>query len=304
MRFLVAGASGFLGTHLTLDLRAAGHQVVELTRTERPGAELWDPYGGQLDRALVEHADVVVNLAGAPTVGNPHSKRWARNLLESRVTTTRVLAEAIAASGRKPAFLAGNAIAWYGNHGDEPVTEEADSRGDSFMTNVTRQWQQAAQPAVDAGARVCILRTTPVISRRNAPLKQQWLLFKAGLGGRIGSGEQYFPNISLRDWVAAVHFLAEHSDISGPVNLCSPITSTNAEYTQALARLVHRPAFLPVPAAVIRPAAGRLAPELLASVNAVPEALREAGFEFADRDVAAVLEAGTRKPYGWCGVPS
>lgn len=297
MRFLIAGASGFLGSHLTADLRAAGHDVVALTRSGN-GA-VWDPYGGQLDRALVEETDVVVNLAGAPTVGNPHSRRWARNLLESRVTTTRVLAEAIAASERKPAFLAGHAIAIYGDHGAEEVTESAASRGDSFLTGVTRQWQAAAEPAIEAGARVCLLRTTPVLDRTSAPLKQLLPLFRLGLGGRLGSGAQYFPNISLRDWIAATRFLAENDAISGPVNLCSPITPTNAEFTRALAALVHRPALLPVPAFVLRRAAGRLAPELLGSIRAVPRVLLDAGFAFTDHDIEAVLSAATGP-----GVPS
>ncbi|MBO9520686.1 MAG: TIGR01777 family oxidoreductase [Nocardioidaceae bacterium] len=290
MQFLVAGASGFLGSHLTSDLRAAGHEVVALSRSAGP--HTWDPYGGRLDRALVEDADVVVNLAGSPTVGNPHSRRWARNLRTSRVTTTRVLAEAIAASDRKPAFLAGNAIAWYGDHGDEPVTESSDSRGDTFLTGVTRDWQAATQPAVEAGARVCVLRTVPVMDRGSAPLKQLLLLFKAGLGGRVGSGRQYMPMVSLRDWVAAARFVAEHGDLAGPVNLCCVDPPTNARFTEELARLLRRPAVVPVPAIVLRQAAGKLAPELLGSIRAVPQALLDAGFRFADPDVESVLLTG------------
>jgi NAD dependent epimerase/dehydratase family enzyme len=154
---------------------------------------------------------------------------------------------------------------------------------------VTRDWQDAAQPAVEAGARVCVLRTVPVIDRRGAPLKQLLPLFKAGLGARLGSGDQYMPMISLRDWVAAASFLAIHDDISGPVNLCCAQTPTNAEFTAELGRLVHRPTVLTVPAAVLRPATGRLAPELLGSVRAVPRVLLDAGFAFADPTVSDVL---------------
>jgi uncharacterized protein (TIGR01777 family) len=206
-----------------------------------------------------------------------------------------VLADAIAASSRKPAFLAGNGISFYGDHGDEPLPETADSRGDAFLTGVTHDWQAATRPAGDAGARVCILRTSPVMDRASAPLRQQLLLFKAGLGGRFGNGRQYQPMISLRDWVGAVTFLAEHDTVSGPVNLCCPQTPTNAEFTRELARLVHRPAFFTVPAAVLRPAAGRMAPELLGSVRAVPQALEDAGFGFADRTVAEVLASATAR---------
>jgi uncharacterized protein (TIGR01777 family) len=301
MRFLIAGASGFLGSHLRDSLVGAGHDVTTLVRrAPAPGADEahWDPYTGTLDPAVVETADVVVNLAGAPTLGNPHSRRWAEDLERSRVTTTRVLADAIAASSRRPAFLAGNGISYYGDHGSELVTEEADSLGDAFLTQVTRAWQDATEPATEAGARVCILRTAPVMDRGNAPLKQQLLLFRAGLGGRIGSGGQYLPMISLRDWVGAVSFVATHDDITGPVNVCCPQTPTNAEFTAQLARLVHRPAFLAAPAAIVRPAAGRMAPELLGSVRAVPRKLVDAGFRFADTTVAEVLASALDRSGG------
>jgi len=293
MRVLIAGASGFLGSHLTDELRRRDHQVTALTRGEpRPGQVRWDPYAGRLDATAVEETDVVINLAGAPTVGNPHSRRWARDLRRSRVTTTQVLADAIAASDRKPAFLAGNAIAIYGDHGDETVNEADDSRGDSFLTQVTREWKAATQPAVDAGGRVAVLHTVPVMDRDSAPLKQLRLLFKTGLGGRLGSGQQYMPMISRRDWVDAAVFLVEHEDVDGPVNLCCVTTPTNAQFTEALADLVNRPALAPVPGIVLKQAAGRLAPELLGSVRAVPEKLLRAGFRFADPDVRSVLRTG------------
>jgi uncharacterized protein (TIGR01777 family) len=295
MRFLVAGASGFLGSHLRTTLVEAGHDVTALVRrAPGDGEAQWDPYSADLDLGLVERADVVVNLAGSPTLGNPHSRAWAERLRTSRVTTTQVLADAIAASDRRPAFLAGNAVGFYGDHGDQPVAEDADSRGDSLLSAVTIAWQAAAQPAADAGARVCILRTSPVMDRRNPPLRQQLLQFKAGLGGRMGSGRQYMPMISLRDWLAAVTFLAEHDETSGPVNLCCPQPPTNAEFTRQLARLVHRPAVVHVPAGVLKIAAGPMAPELLGSVRVVPRVLTDAGFQFTDRDVAEVLASATR----------
>jgi uncharacterized protein (TIGR01777 family) len=301
MRFLIAGASGFLGSRLRESLRTAGHDVTSLVRRTpargraegAPAEARWDPYAGDLDPELLEKVDVVVNLAGSPTLGNPHSSRWADELRTSRVTTTRVLAEAIAASTRRPAFLAGNGISFYGDHGADPVDESAATTGDAFLTGVTIEWQAATEPALEAGARVCVLRTAPVMDRRNPPLKQQLLLFKAGLGGRFGSGRQYQPMVSLPDWIAAVTFLAEHDEVAGPVNLCCPETPTNAEFTRELAALVHRPAVLAVPAAVLRPAAGRMAPELLGSMRTVPQALLDAGFRFADHDVAAVLASAT-----------
>lgn len=291
---VIAGASGFLGTHLTEELTARGHSVVALVRrpTSAPDESTWDPYAGGYERDVIERADVVVNLAGAPTLGNPHSRTWQRELRESRVTTTRVLAGAIADSERTPALLAGNAVAWYGDHGDEVVTEESDSRGDSFMTEVTREWQDAAAAAVDAGARVCFLRTAPVIDRRGAPLKQLRVLTRLGLAARLGSGRQYMAMISLRDWVGGVAHLVEHDDVSGPVNLCNPETPTNREFTDALARALDRKAVLAVPSFAIEIGAGRLAPEALGSINMRPAVLEAAGYRFRDRTVHEVIRSG------------
>lgn len=294
MHLVIAGASGFLGSHLRAELEGRGHEVMTLVR--RPARAVnestWDPATGVVDPTVVAGADVVVNLAGSPTLGNPHSSRWARELRESRVSTTRLLATTIAAAATPPAFLAGNAVGWYGDHGDAELTEAADSRGHAFMTAVCRDWQAAALPAVDAGARVCFLRTAPVQDRRNAPLKQQALQFKAGLGGRIGAGRQWMPMISLRDWVAAVAFLVEHPTASGPVNLSCAEPATNAEFTAALAEAVGRPALLPAPAPLVRLAAGRVAPDVLGSVRVRPAALLGWGYEFADPTVGEVVASG------------
>jgi uncharacterized protein (TIGR01777 family) len=293
---VIAGASGFLGTHLSQELVRRGHSVVALVRrpTSAPDESSWDPYAGVYDRAVVERADVVVNLAGTPTAGNPHSARWARELRESRVTTTRVLAGAIATSERKPAYLAGNGISYYGDHGEELVTEASDSRGDALLTRVTRDWQAAAQPAADAGARVCVLRTSPVMDRAAPPLKQLALMTRLGLAAKLGDGSQRMPMISLRDWVGAVAHLAEHGDVAGPVNLCCPETPTNAEFTDALARMVGRKAFLSVPRFAIEAGAGAMAPEVLGSVNARPTVLEDADYRFSDRTVHEVLRAALR----------
>ncbi|MFI2707968.1 TIGR01777 family oxidoreductase [Nocardioides sp. CER28] len=290
-RVVVAGSSGFLGSHLREELIRRGHEVTAFVR--RPagaGESRWNPYAGMLDPDVVEAADVVVNLAGSPTFGNPHSHRWSRRLHDSRVITTRVLAEAIAASQRRPAFLAGNAIGWYGDHGSHAVGEAADSRGHTLMTTVCRDWQDAARPAVEAGGRVTFLRTSPVIDRSSPPLQQLLPVFRAGLGTRIGDGRQRMPMISLRDWVGAVAHLVEH-DVAGHVHITCPQPPTNAEFTTELARLVGRPALLAVPAPLIRLGAGRLSPELLASVDARPDALIAAGFEFRDPDIRAILTA-------------
>ena len=292
MNIVIAGASGFLGSHLSETLRGRGHHVTPLVRREPgPGESRWDPYAGRLDSAVIEGADVVVNLAGTPTAGNPHSSRGARGMRESRVTTTAVLADAVAGATSKPAFIAGGGIGFYGDHGDEVVDETSDSRGDEFMTALSRDWQSAADPAVAAGARVAVLRTAPIVHRTSPPLAQLLPLFKLGLGARLGDGRQYFPMVSLRDWLGGVAFLVEHDTASGPFNLCCPHTPTNAEFTDALAQAVGRRARLAAPRFVLDKAAGRLANELLGSVRSEPAALVAAGYAFQDEDVRDVLAA-------------
>jgi uncharacterized protein (TIGR01777 family) len=296
MRFVIAGASGFLGSHLTSNLKGRGHDVVRLVRRDTTSADesSWDPYAGRVDDSVIAAADVVVNLAGTPTLGNPHSKKWATALRESRVVTTRVLAERIAAASAPPAFVAGNAVGWYGDHGGEVVTEESESRGDSLMTGVCREWQQATGPASDAGARVCLLRTAPILDRRSAPMKQMLPLFKLGLGTRLGDGRQYFPVISLRDWLGAAAHLCEHASAAGPFNLCSPVPATNKEFTDALAQAVGRRARLVAPKAILERAAGAMAPEALGSLRTEPVALMASGYVFQDEDVHQVIAASLR----------
>ena len=293
MRYLIAGSYGFLGTRLREQLTAVGHSVTALVRRPPgPGEVQWDPYGAPLGVEVVENVDVVVNLAGTPLVGNPHSKKWAEELVHSRVTTTRVIAEAIARSSSRPTFLAGNGISVYGDHGDEPVTETSDSRGDGLLARTSQVWEAAAEPASDAGARVCVLRTSPVYDRRSQPLGMLRLLFKAGLGGRLGDGTQYAPMISTRDWVDAVIHLGDQPEASGAFNLCSEITPTNAQFTRELGRQLHRPTLATVPAAAIRKPGGELGLLVLDSVNASPAALLASGYTFHDPDVSAVLREG------------
>lgn len=297
LHVVVAGSSGFLGTHLVTGLRERGHSVTTLVRRPAgPKESTWDPYAddpsARVDLALIAAADVVVNLAGSPTLGNPHSKTWAEELLHSRVTTTRVLAEAIAQAATPPAYVAGSGIAYYGDHGEQVLTEAGDTRGHALLTEVCRQWEAAAGAAAQAGSRVVHLRTAPVMDRSSAPLKPLSLLFRTGLGGRLGSGRQHMPMISLRDWIGGVVHLAEHPSASGPANLCCVTTPTNAEFTRTLARALHRPAFAAVPAPILRTAAGRMAPELLGSVNVRPQTLLDAGYSFADPGVAEVVAAG------------
>jgi uncharacterized protein len=297
MRVVIAGASGLLGRHLTDELVHRGHAVIALVRrpTSAPGESSWDPQAGTVDDAVIAAADVVVNLAGAPMVGIPHSPRWQGGMRESRISSTRVLAEAIARTERPPAFLAQNGSSYYGDHGADVVTEESDSRGDAFLTVLTRDWQAAAEPAVRAGARVCVMRTPPVTDRANPLLKLQVPLFKSFLGARLGDGRQYFPVVSLHDWIGAAVHVLEDSSASGVFNMCAPQTPTNAEYTRAFAHAVSRPAFLVAPTPLLKVAAGPMAPEMLNSINLRPAALEAAGYRFRDRTVDQVVAAALRR---------
>jgi uncharacterized protein (TIGR01777 family) len=294
MHVVVAGATGFLGQNLVEALRAHGHTTTSLVRRapEVDAESRWDPSSGLLDAQVIEDADVVVNVAGSSLLGVPHTDSYARKLRESRISTTAFLSDAVAASDKKPAFLAQNGTARYGDHGSDRVTEDTDARSHTLMGGVTRDWEDAVASAEEAGARVCVLRTAPVLDRQAMPLTILRPLFRLGLGGRLGPGDQYFPLVSLRDWMRAACHLAESPDAAGPFNVCCPRTPTNAEFTRALARALGRPAVLPVPAAALRIGAGPLAPELLASVNLVPQALIDSGFEFRDHDVTDVLASG------------
>jgi uncharacterized protein (TIGR01777 family) len=293
MRIVLAGASGFLGTAWRDHLARNGHEVVRLVRGEALAAaeSRWDPYAGQVDRSVIEDADVVANLAGAPLAHLPWTAAYRRTFVASRVATTRTLAEAIAASDRKPAFLAQNGVAGYGGNGDVPSTEESALDADTFMGQVTRDWQDATAPAAEAGARVVVMRTAVVLDRRGSALKPLVLVFKAGLGGPVASGDQYFSTISLSDWVRAATHLATSEDARGPYNLTGPNPTTNAEFTRELARLLHRPARVPVPAWPIRLAAGPVASELLGSTRVEPARLLADGFTFEHPTLTSRLTA-------------
>jgi uncharacterized protein len=297
MRYVIAGSSGFLGTALRARLADGGHEVVRLVR--RPAASAsestWDPYSGDVDTDLVGGADVVVNLAGVNLGRWPWTESYRRLIMDSRTRTTDTLATAIAGAPKPPAFVVASGASRYGNdRGVETLTEDS-SDGDGFLAEVVRAWEAAADPARDAGARVCCLRSGVVIDRSGSALRVMWLPFWLGLGARIGSGEQYFPIISLDDWTRAAIFLTEQPDASGPYNMVGPEPATNAEFTRALADALHRPAFLSAPAVVLRTVLGDVAGELTGSRRVLPQRLIDAGFQHHDRDVEAIVSAGLHR---------
>ena len=282
MRFVLAGVSGFLGTAWRDHLAREGHEVVRLVRGEALSASesRWDPYSGHVDRALVESADVVGTLSGAPLAHWPWTASYKRTFTESRVATTRTLAEAVAGSDRKPAFVAQNGIAGYGDRGDAPLTEESAFDADTFMGRVTRAWQDATTPAVEAGVRTVVMRSGVVLDRHGGAMKPLLPLFKAGLGGPVGDGSQYFSTISMPDWLRAATHLAVDDDASGVYNVSAPNATTNADFGKELGRMLHRPAVLKAPSWAIRRVVGDMSSELLNSTRVEPARLLEEGFVF------------------------
>ena len=282
MRILMAGASGYLGTHLGDRLRNAGHQVTRLVRrdAQSPDEAPWQPSQGQLDPALMASVDVVINLAGANIGDKRWTARYKSTLRSSRVDTTGTIARAIKQlpNGDRPhTLLQASAVGWYGDTGDTPVTEEAPA-GTTFLADLCRVWEAAARPAEDAGTRVVLLRTAPLV---DALLKPLLLPFRLGAGARIGGGRQWMAWTTLPDWLGAAEFLLDREDIAGPVNMVGPEPVTNAEFTKALGRAVHRPALFSVPGFVLDVAVGELAHEIQRSQRVLPGVLRRAGFGWA-----------------------
>ncbi len=290
MRVLVAGSSGLIGTAVVAQLRSAGHEVLRLVRRAPVGPDerRWDPPAGRIDADAFTGVDAVVALGGAGIADRPWSGARKQLLRDSRIVPTEVLAAGVAEHG-VPSFVSAAAVGYYGDAGPAEIDETAPS-GDGFLAGLVRDWEAATQPAVDAGARVVTLRTGLVLARRGGLLTPVRPLFKLALGGRMGSGEQYWPWISLDDEVGAICFLVEHPEVRGPVNVTGPAPVTNAEFTRALAAAVHRPAPLAVPAAVLKLLPGGMGEEmLLFGQRAVPAKLLTAGYDFRHRTLEDAL---------------
>jgi uncharacterized protein (TIGR01777 family) len=290
----VTGSSGLIGTALADALTADGHRVRRLVRRPADGPDEvhWDPATGRLDAAALAGVEGVVNLAG-PGIGD---KRWSderkRALRDARVDGTDLLARSLAELAEPPAVLvSGSAIGYYGDRGDEVLTEES-SAGDDFLSELCEAWEAATAPAAEAGIRVALARTGIVLAPGGGALARLLPLFRLGAGGRMGSGRQYWSWITIDDEVAALRHLLEH-DVSGPVNLVAPGTVTNQELTEALGRVLHRPTLLPVPRFGPKLLIGGEAAEtfLYASQRVMPAVLEAEGFTFADDDVELALRA-------------
>jgi uncharacterized protein (TIGR01777 family) len=296
VRVVVAGSSGLIGTALVAQLRAAGHEVLRLVRRApaAPDERGWDPPAGRIDDGTFDGVDAVVNFNGVGIGDRPWSGARKQLVRDSRNVPTEVLATAVAEHG-VPSLLSASGIHYYGDTGTRVVDETAPV-GAGFLAEVCRDWEAATAPAAAAGARVVLLRSAAVLSPAGGVLGRLRPLFTLMLGGRLGSGRQAFPWISLDDEVGATRFLLENAEVSGPVNLAGPEPTTNAEFTAALAEVLHRPARFSVPGFAITAVLGQMAEEMvLSGPLAVPAVLQKHGYQFRHHTVREALAAALER---------
>jgi len=294
MRVLISGASGLIGSALRPALVGAGHTTAALVRRPPAGDQVqWEP-GNALDPRRLEAFDAVVHLAGK-SISGYWTEGFKREVRQSRVQGTQTLATAVAESfqqtGNPRAIVAASAIGYYGNRGDELLTE-ASSRGMGFLSDVCQEWEDAAAPAVEAGVRVVHVRIGVVLAKHGGALGAMLTPFRLGVGGRIGDGRQFMSWVMLDDVAGTFLFALTQNELSGAVNAVAPQPARNAEFVQELGQALHRPAVFPLPAIVVRTLFGEMGESLLlASTRVVPEKLEAAGYRFQYRELAAALRA-------------
>ena len=294
-RIAITGASGFIGSALGRFLTTDGHAVVRIGRGEGSDAR-WDPSRGQLDESALDGVDAVVHLAGATI-----AKRWTperkREIRESRVQGTRLIAERCARMSHPPEVLvSGSAIGIYGSRGDEWLDERS-AGGDDFLAGVSREWEEATAPAREAGIRVVLLRTGIVLHPAGGALAKMLLPFQLGAGGWLGNGRQWMSWISRTDLIGAIHHALQSPAIAGPMNATAPEPVTNRTFTATLARVLRRPALVPVPAFALRLLLGEMADgTVLASQRVRPAVLEGAGFRFQHLSLASALRFELGEP--------
>ncbi len=294
-RVAVSGSTGLIGSALVDALRGDGVTVHPLVRSReklRDGDLLFSPDSGEIDAAGLEGVDAVVHLAGEPIASSRWSEAQKRRIMDSRVDGTGLLARTLARLSSPPeVMVSASAIGFYGDRDDELLTE-ASSAGEGFLVDVVEAWEAAAAPAVAAGIRVVHPRTGIVLTPDGGALEKMLIPFKLGVGGRIGSGQQWMSWISLTDEIRALRFLLDDTSLRGPVNLTAPTPVTNIEFTKALGDVLNRPTVFPVPGFALKLLLGEMGEALtLDSARIVPTALTDAGFAFTHTDVTAALRA-------------
>jgi hypothetical protein len=291
MRVAISGASGLIGSALVPALEAAGHDVARLVRRVPADANeiAWSPAEGSIDTASLVGVDAIVNLSGA-TIGRRWNDRRKAEILLSRLASTGLLARTAAELEPGPTVLVNaGGVGIYGDRGDEILTESS-TLGSGFLAEVGAAWEAAAEPARAAGIRVVNFRQGIALSRDGGALERMLTPFKLGLGGRVGSGKQWWSWVALDDAVGAYRFALER-DIAGAVNVVSPNPATNAQFVKALGQALHRPTVFPLPALGVKAAFGEMGEAaLLEGQRALPARLLEAGFTFRDPELGAALE--------------
>ncbi|MGX1805060.1 TIGR01777 family oxidoreductase [Nocardia sp. NPDC055321] len=295
MKVVVAGSSGLIGTALVAALRRDGHEVTRLVRRPAHARDeyRWDPARGELDAKALRGADAVVNLCGAGIGARRWNGGYKQELRDSRIVPTDVLSSAVAAAG-VPTLVNASGVHYYGGGSGDRVMTETSPAGTGFLAGLCRDWEAATAPAAAAGTRVVRLRSAVVLARHGGMLGMLYPLYFLGLGGRLGNGRQYVPWISLDDEIGAILFALGDESVSGPVNMVGPAPVTNAEFTRAVGRALHRPTPLPVPAFALRLAVGEFADEgILHGPRAIPTVLEAAGYQFRHPTIGAALNAVT-----------
>jgi uncharacterized protein (TIGR01777 family) len=287
----VMGATGLLGRALCVALEQAGVTVQRYSRGARPGFAHWDPGSGQIEVEPMEGADAIVNLAGEDIAGRRWTPARKRVLRDSRIASTELLARTLADLPRPPHVLVNaSAVGFYGHRGDDAVYEESPV-GEGFLPELCQAWEAATLPAAQRGVRVVLVRLGIVLTTEGGALAKMLPLFRMGLGGRFGSGQQFMPWIALPDAVSVIRFLMAAPTISGPVNTVAPEATTNESFTESLSHVLHRPAWLTVPNFALRTALGDLSQVVLEGANVRPRVLEQAGFRFDYPRLEDALEA-------------
>ncbi|MDT4954985.1 MAG: uncharacterized protein QOJ02_3123 [Acidobacteriota bacterium] len=284
MRILVTGSTGLVGSALALTLKAKGHQVVRLVRAapkDSASEVFWNPEQGTLKAEELEGLDGVVHLAGESIAEGRWTDEKKTRIRESRIKGTRLLSETLAKLKQKPEVLvSASAVGFYGSRGDE-ILDEQSASGSDFLAEVCREWELATQPAAQAGVRVVNLRFGVILSREGGALPKMLFPFRMGVGGKLGSGEQYMSWIALDDAVGAIEHALANDALRGAVNVVAPQAVTNHDFTKTLGRALSRPTIFPVPAFAARLAFGEMADStLLASQRVEPARLKESGYAF------------------------
>ena len=293
MNILVTGSHGFIAHALIPSLLGGGNSVRPLVRSSADrnrGEFSWNPYRREIDEGAFDGIDAVIHLAGESIAEGRWTSEKKRRILESRSVPTRFLAEKIAASRTPPSvFICASAIGYYGDRGEELLTEGS-APGSDFLANVCLEWEAATAPASANNVRIVNLRFGLILSAGGGALQKLLMPFKLGVGGRLGSGNQYWSWIALDDVIGAIGHVLTAQSVEGPVNVTGPNAVTNKEFTGALAKVLHRPALFPAPGAALRLALGEMADALLlSSANVRPEKLTRSDFRFRHQDLGATL---------------